>query len=734
MEQGALKGLRVVDFGQYIAGPLAAMILGDYGADVIHIDPPGGPVWDGWASNAVLQRGKRNIVLDLKRDTDLDIARRLVDTADVVTENFRPGVMERLGLGWERCRERNPMLIYASMPGFSASDPARCGLPGWEGIVESEAGIYETRSGELRFQSLPLASVYAGVIACHSIAAALIAREKCGRGQHIEASLYDACFEVNSTSTSDPHWPMKPSPSYRFYSNLMHAMAACPCSDGRYIHTTPPPRGAQKLCETLFPADWLEKPVDAEMQETIARMMKTKTAAEWELFCQECGAGVAVALTSEEWLRDRSALDSRSVISMHDPLLGETRQPGVPALMLGSGDVAGTRPRHLPDADRAEILADLETRAAPIPAASAPPEPPLKGIRVLDLSQVVAGPTCGRLLAEYGAEVLKINNPDVNANFTALAGHETQNNGKKTVFFDLKDPQTAKVLDTLVRECDVFNCNFAQTAYERLGFSDAQLRDKNPGIILSQINLHSLGGWREWMRGHEDLGETISGMACRYSGGYKPEILPLLVLDHLTGHAAALGVLLALYHRRKTGEGQRLQVCLSRSGTVAQIPYMLGYEGKAWDEPSGRAAQGWSALDRLYETSDGTKFWLRADGFDALQAVDALRGAHTAEDLEKRFAAQDWAFWQPTLQDVAGVLARRCRRCVSEACEEDYLRERGMVKYEEHPGMGLMRTMHCGPRLSLTPPRPGDPVAAPGGDTDEFLEQFYEAHPGLRPA
>ena len=283
-----------------------------------------------------------------------------------------------------------------------------------------------------------------------------------------------------------------------------------------------------------------------------------------------------------------------------------------------------------------------------------------------------------------------------------------------------------------MRECDVFNCNFAQTAYERLGFSDAQLREKNPGIILSQINLHSLGGWREWMRGHEDLGETTSGMACRYSGGYKPEILPLLVLDHLTGHAAALGVLIALYHRGKTGEGQRLQVCLSRSGTIAQVPYMLTYDGKVWDEPAGPAARGWSALDRMYEAADGVKFWLHAKSFDALQGVPALRGAQTEAELERCFAAQAWTAWEQELNDVPGVLARRCRRCASEVCEEDYLKARGIVKYEEHPGMGRMRTVHCAPRLSLTPPRPGAPVAAPGGDTEAFLERFYKTHPALK--
>src|SRR6476620_2492550 len=103
---GALTGVRVVDFGHYIAGPLAAVMLSDQGADVIHIDPPGGPRWKTDA-DAFLNRGKRRISLDLKRAEDLDVARRLVERADVLIENFRPGVMDRLGLGEAAMRERN---------------------------------------------------------------------------------------------------------------------------------------------------------------------------------------------------------------------------------------------------------------------------------------------------------------------------------------------------------------------------------------------------------------------------------------------------------------------------------------------------------------------------------------------------------------------------------------------------------------------------------------------------
>src|SRR4051794_6522317 len=111
----AFQGIRVIDFGQYIAGPLTAMLLADQGADVIRIDPPGGPRLKTPA-NATWNRGKRSIVLDLKQPDDLAVARGLVESADVVVENFRPGVMARLGLGPEAMTAANPRLVYCSLP------------------------------------------------------------------------------------------------------------------------------------------------------------------------------------------------------------------------------------------------------------------------------------------------------------------------------------------------------------------------------------------------------------------------------------------------------------------------------------------------------------------------------------------------------------------------------------------------------------------------------------------
>ena len=171
---GALEGIRVIDFGQYIAGPLAAMFLADQGADVIRIDPPSGPAWDTPA-NATWNRGKRSIALDLHREEDRALAARLIATADVVIENFRPGTMARFGVDAARMTAEHPRLIYCSLPGFASDDP-RSQLPAWEGVVAAATGTYRPprgSSGETPgFTAIPVASTFAAILAGISISAA----------------------------------------------------------------------------------------------------------------------------------------------------------------------------------------------------------------------------------------------------------------------------------------------------------------------------------------------------------------------------------------------------------------------------------------------------------------------------------------------------------------------------------------------------------------------------------
>ena len=201
-----LEGMRVVDFGQYVAGPLTAMFLADQGADVVRVDPPGGPRWDTPA-NAVWNRGKRRITLDLKDAEDLATARRLIAGADVVVENFRPGVMDRLGVGAEAMTAAAPRLVYCSLPGFASDDP-RAALPAWEGVVAAATGTYRSRTGEgASFTAIPIASTFAALVAATSIASALFSRERDGRGQRIEVPLFEFLSGVAQRIPTDQFQP-----------------------------------------------------------------------------------------------------------------------------------------------------------------------------------------------------------------------------------------------------------------------------------------------------------------------------------------------------------------------------------------------------------------------------------------------------------------------------------------------------------------------------------------------
>ena len=207
-----LDGVRVLDFGQYVAGPMAATLLADAGAQVTRIERPGGPRFTD-PGNAYLLRGRAaTVVLDLKSPEGRARALALAARSDVLIENFRPGVMARLGLDSATCHDLNQGLVYCSLPGFSELDE-RAGVAGWEGVVMAAGGAYARQAsssifggaaGERPgFPSLPLASCFAAAMTALSACAALIARERDGGlGQRVEIPLADALLEGSGILTT----------------------------------------------------------------------------------------------------------------------------------------------------------------------------------------------------------------------------------------------------------------------------------------------------------------------------------------------------------------------------------------------------------------------------------------------------------------------------------------------------------------------------------------------------
>ena len=205
-----LAGILVADFSRVVAGPMVATILGDLGATVIKVERPGtgddtrswGPPWidlDGEATSAYylgINRGKRSVQLDLRDAADLDAAQRLADRADVLVENFKPGTLDRVGLGWPACAARNPRLVYCTILGFGDEGTA-AEMPGYDLLAQAASGLMSI-TGEAEGRPLKtgvaVVDVLTALYATIGVTSALAARAATGRGERVRVSLIDAAM------------------------------------------------------------------------------------------------------------------------------------------------------------------------------------------------------------------------------------------------------------------------------------------------------------------------------------------------------------------------------------------------------------------------------------------------------------------------------------------------------------------------------------------------------------
>jgi crotonobetainyl-CoA:carnitine CoA-transferase CaiB-like acyl-CoA transferase len=746
---GALDGLRVVDFGQYLAGPQVAMMLGDLGAEVLRIDPPGGPRWRH-PINTLLQRGKRSMVLNLKQSADQQIAQQLLQQADVVIESFRPSVMERLGLGAQAALASNSRLIYCSIPGFSAEDP-RASWAAWEGVVTAAAGLYLPQGANPAnyrgwagadpvYHAVPMVSSFAAMIAGHSILAALIARERLGQGQHIEVPLFDAAFELIGI------WAQRaPTPLIRQMDGPLFPpphMGHYRCADGEWIHLCLiQDRHLQWFAQSIMPQDWIDDGManqnrlrtDVALQRRaharFAELFQTRTALEWERTINEqCGAPTSICTTTAQWLRsDEHARAIKAVIELGDPEYGPTLQAGYPLHMSKTPPVV-QGPRRPLDADREAILAELVEHRS---VTTGPMEKvhsrlqALAGLRVVDLTQVLAGPTSARILAEYGAEVVKINSFEDRQ----LGAHLYTNSGKHSILLNLKTPEGRDILWDLVERSAVFVQNFTRGVAERLGIEEAEVRRHNPEIIFSTVSAFGYKGFRGGYRGREELGQALTGMQMRW-GGNEPMMYPGALCDYGAGNLAAIGTLAALYHRIRTGEGQSVHTSLAHAATYHQLPYMIDVAGRLWDEPKGQQTKGWEPLNRLYQAADRWLYLaaLREGDLERLSQIEGLDGIHLLSGTELENALVDQLVKQPAALWVESLthagIGAHVLMDIDEVMEAGHVKARGLSIVRVHPGIGPVRLVGPSRRLSLTPARATTPVGPAGFDTRAVVSEL----------
>ncbi|WP_327107381.1 CaiB/BaiF CoA transferase family protein [Nonomuraea glycinis] len=769
---GALSGIRVVDFGHHVAGPLAAVMLADQGADVVHIDRPG---VTPPADDAFFNRGKRRITLDLKDPEDLKVARDLVRRADVLIENFRPGVMDRLGLGWAESRAVNPRLVYCSMPGFAADDP-RAGVPGWEGVIAAATGNCRIRAGHApdgwdatrpTYTAIPVASNFAAFCGAFAIVAGLTARQRTGRGDRVEVPLFDAMFEAIGGSGAYPVAQGLP-PDRAISSN---GSGTYRCADGRYVQFNPigaTPRFLAWFLDAAGVTAWAGEGLtdrarqdrDPELRrllhDRLTALFLTRPALEWEELANAAGVPLAAVRTLAEWLENDHALAAGQVVVVDDPELGATAMPGA-AVWLSATPTLPGRPRHLPDADRAEILAELAAPLAdPAPVASPPTDPtateaeaeaeaaspaaglpsgegdavaalPYAGRRVVDLTQILAGPSAGRILVEFGADVVKINSPQ-----RRVGAHGFVNRGKRTVLVDVKSSQGQQILWRLIEDADVLTHNFPERTAERYGLGYEHVRARRPDIVYVSVSCYGYGGPWANRRGYETQGQAATGIMTRAGGDGKPAVLgPYNLLDYGTGAMAAFATAVGLYHREVTGAGQQVRTCLTQTGVYQQASLAVRTTGRT--EPAGPSALGLDGWHRFYQAADQW-FFLGADrhslpvlrevpGLEqALSGLDGSDDDAVAEALEAAFRAGTAREWTDRL--TAAGLGAHPVITLAELMTDPWARSRGLTVSQISEEVGEVVMPGIAIRVDGAPPRLGHPVRRPGADAREVLSRI----------
>nr|WP_314091891.1 CoA transferase [uncultured Shinella sp.] len=675
-----LSGVRVVDFGQYIAGPAVAMILGDLGATVVHVDPPGGPLWDNPA-NAILNRNKLIVTLDLKTEQGLDEAKALVAEADIVVENFRPGVLARLGIDFAALRKARPELITLSIPGFASDDELRRDWRAFETVIAASSGVF-TDMGLNRvlmginpsFSPLPLSSAYGTMLAASATVLALQARERTGHGDHIEVPLASAVMEglsYNSILIDD--YPLRYQtqrereierrrgeglPMDMSYDDLQEFLdpfyRSYMCADGRMFYVVcPSHKNHAKRClqalglydelvaeglreeeDTYLPvSQWSSDvslgvyPLPKFWADKIAARMKevflTKTTAEWERVFGDGLFPGAPQRWLKEWIADEHARAAGLMIEVHDPILGSMTQPGPMAWLQESAEAMLTpRPRRWGTAKEAlALLADMERPSLPAPTTDTSGGW-LDGIKVLDLCNVIAGPHSVAYLARFGAEVIKIDpaKPLYDCWNTVIFGMSHMR-GKQSVLLNIGSPDGRVIFEELVRSVDVVVWNATDRQVKAMGLDAESLKALNPQAIFCQLDC--FGGVRTGPRtdylGYDDLVQSATGIMLRFGGSMDTpeEHAHVGTIDVMCGFGAALGIAAALYQKSRTGIVGRPRTSLSALTGLAQIPFCYDYAGRGpFDEPSGRETKGYHALSRLYETAGGDHLVLCASEAD----------------------------------------------------------------------------------------------------------------------
>ena len=332
---GPLDGVRVVDLTSYIAGSYGAMMLADLGADVVKVEAIEGDSFRELSGFYGWNRGKRSLAVNLKEPDGRAIVHRLARHSDVVMENMRPGVVERLGVDYETLRAINPRLVYSTVTAFGSDGPYR-DRPGFDPLLQAMGGLMTLQGFGEAPQYLRIAPTdyYCAALACQAILAALFVRERTGRGQRVQTSLLQAVLALQSGLVVD--YPghevvYRNTPTYRLYQ----------AGDGESFFLAV---GNQsfwvKLCKVIGRDDlardprfgsWVSRRDNAEaLMPLLESAFASRPAAEWVRILTDNDIPAALTQSLQQFMRDPAVLHHKMVVQYDHPELGPLSLMGQP--------------------------------------------------------------------------------------------------------------------------------------------------------------------------------------------------------------------------------------------------------------------------------------------------------------------------------------------------------------------------------------------------------------------
>lgn len=721
--RAALDGIRIIDACAGTGGAYAAMLLAGQGADVMKVEPPGGDATRGTAAFHVLNRGKRSVVVDPGTEAGRAGLARLVAGADVVLYDTGPGATPPIDVA--AARAANPRLITGWLPAYG-SRGEHAELPADELLIQAVSGVADAQfrlDPAPVYVNLPICSYAHGLVAAGSVTAALYARAQTGRGDAFETSAVAAVFAIQTGAyvnaarvqrLAGRAGPQGGIPTYRLVKAADDWLFAGALTPGFWASLAVVAGLEDCLVDARFagaPPGIADAAARAELASRVDAAFATKTRGAWLDILEETNVPRAPVLTRDEFLTDAQVAHNGAVVEIDDPVLGRTRQAASPVRLRGS---PAPSPVAAPSLGEHQSLLDAAARAMSTeqdasPAATAARRFPLEGVTILDLTGFIAGANGSMYLSEMGADVIKVESPDGDGWRTSGLGFLGANRGKRSLCIDLKRPEGRALFLDLVERADVVMDNYRAGVMERLGLGYDALRARNPRIIMSSVTAYGPDGPYSHMPGFDPLFQSRGGIMRAQGGDEDPVYLQLSLCDYATALTSALGVMMALVARERTGADNRVETTLLDSAFSVQAVELLRYDARlregdpvAHPEESrgGRDLKGRHAAYRIYDAADGAlaiacttaaHVGALAEALDL--AFEASLGHATEGDVAAaiggRVASEARDYWLALFR-AHGVPAAPCVRVV-DLFDDAHLAANGLWWDMEHPAWGAVR-------------------------------------------